>query len=89
MRNSERRPGERIVRGLLVAVGVLAAFGAFDAFVFFVVLALVAVVAGSPGPYAGLLFVALPVLVLVGTLVAWAAWVVLQPDRPADRDVPT
>ena len=89
MRNSERRPGERMVRALLIAVGVFAAFGAFDAFVFFVVLALMAVVAGPPGPYGGLLFVALPVVVLVGALVAWAAYAVLQADRPADRDLPT
>jgi hypothetical protein len=88
MRNSERRVGERVGRALVIGVGGLAALGAFDAFVFFVVLILASLFVGPPGPYIGLLFVALPVLVLVGVLIAWVAWATLH-GEPTDNDVRT
>lgn len=88
MRNSERRVGERISRALVFGVGGLAALGAFDAFVFFIILILASLFVAPPGPYIGLLFVALPVVVLVGVLVAWVAWATLR-GEPPDTDVPT
>lgn len=88
MRNSERRVGERVTRVLVIGVGALAAFGAFDAFVLFIVLILASLFVGPPGPYIGLLFVALPAVMLVGALVAWIAWATLQAE-PTDTDVPT
>ena len=81
MRDHDRSFSTRVLRGLLLAVGVVGGFAAIDAVFLFVMLAAVFVFA--PNPYMGLiLFVGLPLVGLFGAALAAVAYAVLK-DRAA------
>jgi hypothetical protein len=78
MRNREHAFGERLWRAVVISVGVVGGFVAIDAIIAFFFLVGAAIAFGAPNPYIGLLmFVALPVLGVVGGAVAWTAYCVL------------
>jgi hypothetical protein len=83
MRNSERPRGKRLWRVLLIALGLLGGLAVLDASLLFLVLLLSAIVIAPLSPYIGLLMlVALPLAVIVGGVIAWTAYTLLN-DRAA------
>ena len=88
MRNREPAFGERLRRAVVISLGVLGVFAAFDAILLFVVLLLSAIFVAAPNPYIGLvMFVALPIVAIVGGAIAWTAYTVWNdraPESPAD-----
>ena len=83
MRNRERAFGERLWRAVVISLGVLGGFAAIDAVLAFFFLVGSVIVFGAPNPYIGLLmFVALPVIGVVGGAVAWTAYRVLTRHTP-------
>ena len=79
MGNRERAFGERFWRTIVIVLAVLGGFAVLDAIVLFAVLLLAAVFIAAPGPYIGMLmFVALPLAAIVGGVIAWMAYTVLN-----------
>jgi hypothetical protein len=86
MWSRQRSVGTRVGRGLILTVGVLGGLVAFDAILLFLVLLAAALVIAPPNPYIGLfMFVGVPILVVLGTALAWIAYRVLR-DRAPEAD---
>ena len=85
MRNRDRSVVRRIARGLLLVSGIIGAFAAVDATFLFAYFLIAGILIASPGPYAGLLILALPAVAVLGIALAWAAYVMLH-DVSSPRD---
>jgi hypothetical protein len=89
MRNPDRSLALRLGRGLLFAIGFMAALALIDAVLLFFVLLLAAMFSETSNPYIGIVFIGLPILALLGAAVAAIAYAVLTeraPGSPAGRD---
>ena len=83
MRNRERFWRTRVGRGLILTFGVAGGMLAFDAILLFLFFLLAALVIAPPNPYVGLLmFVGVPIVVVLGTTLAWTAYRVLKERAP-------
>jgi len=78
MRNRDRSVVASVGRALLVVAGIIGAFATVDAVVLFAFFLIAGILIETPGPYAGLLLVALAGVAAIGAALAWAAYAVLH-----------
>jgi hypothetical protein len=89
MQYAERSRVGRLGRTALMIIGIAGGFAAFDAAFLFVFLLLAALVVAPPGPYSGLVIVfVLPVVAIVGAVVAWTSYLALHDEEAVEDEDP-